>query len=93
MIFIRVLSLDSFLRCIVGVRGAARVVRDAVFAATPGRHSQKPLLDAFLPPRRPGTRRLEIFARNLRRGWTSWGNEARPLLPRLRRSFPVFCIL
>ncbi|KAJ3100278.1 Methyltransferase-like protein 4 [Phlyctochytrium planicorne] len=39
-------------------------------------HSQKPILDEivfrFI---KPGGRKLEIFARNLRQGWFSWGNE------------------
>eukprot|EP00933_Yihiella_yeosuensis_P052302 TRINITY_DN5032_c1_g1_i1.p1 TRINITY_DN5032_c1_g1~~TRINITY_DN5032_c1_g1_i1.p1 ORF type:complete len:364 (+),score=75.33 TRINITY_DN5032_c1_g1_i1:48-1139(+) len=43
-----------------------------VFASVPGRHSQKPFLDDFLPKAGP---KLEVFARNLRPGWTSWGNE------------------
>ncbi|CAE8616474.1 unnamed protein product, partial [Polarella glacialis] len=49
---------------------------DITFAAVPGRHSQKPFLDPFLP--KSGGRCLEVFARNLRPNWTSWGNE--PLL-------------
>lgn len=43
----------------------------AMIAAVPGRHSQKPFLDCLLPP----GPKLEVFARNLRPGWTSWGNE------------------
>ncbi|KAI9228985.1 MAG: MT-A70-domain-containing protein [Piptocephalis tieghemiana] len=46
------------------------------------RHSRKPplehLLDPHLPPSTPdqdSPRYLELFARSLTRGWTSWGNE------------------
>ena len=44
----------------------------------PLRHSAKPPVDALCDPLlpRPGsTRKLELFARNLRPGWTSCGNE------------------
>ncbi|KAI9098641.1 MT-A70-domain-containing protein [Phlyctochytrium arcticum] len=40
-------------------------------------HSRKPLLDTILQPYLPPTnpKKLEMFARNLMPGWTSWGNE------------------
>ncbi|XP_036378084.1 N(6)-adenine-specific methyltransferase METTL4 [Megalops cyprinoides] len=39
-------------------------------------HSQKPSLSEVLKEYLgPGTERLELFARNLQPGWTSWGNE------------------
>lgn len=44
---------------------------DRIFTAVPGAHSQKPFLDEYLPT----GPKLEVFARNLRPGWTSWGNE------------------
>ncbi|CAJ1430867.1 unnamed protein product [Effrenium voratum] len=44
---------------------------DRVFSAVPGLHSQKPFLDAWLPE----GPKLELFARNLRPGWTSLGNQ------------------
>ena len=45
--------------------------KDRIFMAVPGAHSQKPFLDEFLPP----GPKLEVFARNLRPGWVSWGDE------------------
>ncbi|CAE7246149.1 METTL4 [Symbiodinium sp. CCMP2592] len=44
---------------------------DRIFTAVPGAHSQKPFLDDFLP----AGPKLEVFARNLRPGWTSWGRK------------------
>ncbi|CAE7195363.1 METTL4, partial [Symbiodinium microadriaticum] len=41
---------------------------DRIFTAVPGAHSQKPFLDEYLPT----GPKLEVFARNLRPGWTSW---------------------
>lgn len=39
-------------------------------------HSQKPCLSEVLKPYiRPSANCLELFARNLHPGWTSWGNE------------------
>ncbi|XP_074549063.1 N(6)-adenine-specific methyltransferase METTL4 [Halichoeres trimaculatus] len=39
-------------------------------------HSQKPSLSEVLKPYiEPQTKCLELFARNLQPGWTSWGNE------------------
>ncbi|XP_060730158.1 N(6)-adenine-specific methyltransferase METTL4 [Tachysurus vachellii] len=39
-------------------------------------HSQKPSLSAVLKPYiRPNAKCLEMFARSLQPGWTSWGNE------------------
>ncbi|XP_020791392.2 N(6)-adenine-specific methyltransferase METTL4 [Boleophthalmus pectinirostris] len=39
-------------------------------------HSQKPQLSEVLKPYiRPSAKCLELFARNLHPGWTSWGNE------------------
>uniref|UniRef100_A0A3B3ZFL2 Uncharacterized protein n=1 Tax=Periophthalmus magnuspinnatus TaxID=409849 RepID=A0A3B3ZFL2_9GOBI len=39
-------------------------------------HSQKPQLSELLKPYiRPNAKCLELFARNLHPGWTSWGNE------------------
>lgn len=39
-------------------------------------HSQKPCLSEVLKPYiRPSANCLELFARNLNPGWTSWGNE------------------
>ncbi|CAL8472253.1 g11795 [Coccomyxa elongata] len=52
-------------------------IPNMVFLAMPGQHSRKPhlgrLLKRHLPPQ-PAC--LEMFARELAAGWTSWGNEA-----------------
>jgi N6-adenosine-specific RNA methylase IME4 len=50
---------------------------DSVITATRGRHSKKPdqvyeLIDAMYPH----TPKVELFARNQRDGWASWGNQA-----------------
>jgi N6-adenosine-specific RNA methylase IME4 len=47
-----------------------------VLLAPPGAHSRKPPLGALLAPLLPrGARRLELFARECRAGWATWGNE------------------
>jgi len=52
-----------------------------VFVSPPGCHSRKPRLGALLsdflgaPAGGHGPRLLEMFARELEAGWTSWGNE------------------
>uniref|UniRef100_A0A061S4K4 Methyltransferase-like protein 4 n=1 Tax=Tetraselmis sp. GSL018 TaxID=582737 RepID=A0A061S4K4_9CHLO len=44
--------------------------------ATPAQHSRKPRIGHLLAPYLPeGCRPLELFARELERGWTSWGDE------------------
>jgi N6-adenosine-specific RNA methylase IME4/ParB-like chromosome segregation protein Spo0J len=49
----------------------------SVLAARRGRHSEKPKQFYELIERMyPATRKLEMFARHKRPGWTSWGNEA-----------------
>ena len=67
-------------RCLFGVRGKLRLLRrDAIpqiFEWRGGRHSQKPeafmqLVEQCSPPPR-----LELFARQKRSGWVSWGHEA-----------------
>jgi len=66
---------------LVGVRGAfvppppARRP-DSVIEAKRRRHSQKPdcvyeLIEAMYPD----AKRLELFARGTRQGWSAWGNE------------------
>lgn len=55
-----------------------RSPRKKVIAAVPDVHSRKPCLKELLEPYMPDVREygaLEIFARNLVTGWTSWGNE------------------
>eukprot|EP00040_Diaphanoeca_grandis_P027758 m.158836 g.158836 ORF g.158836 m.158836 type:complete len:465 (-) comp31110_c0_seq2:101-1495(-) len=49
----------------------------AVIVSVPCKqHSRKPSLEQCLVPYcAPGTKKLEIFARNLLPTWTSWGNE------------------
>lgn len=47
-----------------------------VLAAVPAQHSRKPHLGPLLAPHLPPQPRcLEMFARELAAGWTSWGNE------------------
>jgi N6-adenosine-specific RNA methylase IME4 len=60
-----------------------RLLASRVIIADVGqRHSRKPPLDALfepllsaLPPKADHHAYLELFARELRSGWTSWGNE------------------
>lgn len=50
-----------------------------VIMSVPGAHSRKPPLQKILSEYIPGTkppRCIELFARDLGSGWTSWGNEA-----------------
>ncbi|KAI8820561.1 MT-A70-domain-containing protein [Fimicolochytrium jonesii] len=50
--------------------------RRAICSVPSKYHSRKPFLDDVLTPYIPATaRKLELFARNLLPGWTSWGNE------------------
>jgi N6-adenosine-specific RNA methylase IME4 len=50
---------------------------DSVIEAPRGRHSQKPLAAYELIERAyPRLSKLELFARNSRPGWQSWGNQA-----------------
>ncbi|KAI5076560.1 hypothetical protein GOP47_0008625 [Adiantum capillus-veneris] len=49
-----------------------------VLISIPGDHSRKPPLDSLLSAYVPGqdsVRGLELFARDIHPGWTSWGNE------------------
>jgi N6-adenosine-specific RNA methylase IME4/ParB-like chromosome segregation protein Spo0J len=49
---------------------------DSVIEAPRGRHSEKPACVYELIERMyPAARRLELFARKARSGWTAWGNE------------------
>ncbi|MFN2468178.1 MAG: MT-A70 family methyltransferase [Gaiellaceae bacterium] len=49
---------------------------DSVLAAPRGRHSEKPACFYELIERMyPQARRLELFARTARSGWSAWGNE------------------
>lgn len=67
--------------CILAVRGAAhRMVRNrdvgSVVVAPRGRHSQKPQAAYDAIERVSPGPRLEMFARALRDGWDTWGDEA-----------------
>jgi N6-adenosine-specific RNA methylase IME4 len=56
----------------------APLVKRRVIAAVPDIHSRKPCLKDLLEPYMPDSEdysALEVFARNLVSGWTSWGNE------------------
>lgn len=50
-----------------------------VLISIPGDHSRKPplksILSKYVPGQRHGEKGLELFARELNAGWTSWGNE------------------
>ncbi|KAF2276231.1 MT-A70-domain-containing protein [Westerdykella ornata] len=56
---------------------AAPEIKRRVIAAVPDIHSRKPCLKELIEPFMPGPDycALEIFARYLVAGWTSWGNE------------------
>lgn len=63
---------------LIGTRGCpktSRSVRSAIFG-TVREHSRKPD-EAFAEAERlmPDARRIELFARQQRPGWTAWGNE------------------
>lgn len=58
---------------------ASPVVTRRVIAAVPDIHSRKPCLKELIEPFMPDPEdysALEVFARHLVKGWTSWGNEA-----------------
>jgi len=58
----------------------------SVVVAPRGRHSEKP--DAFytiIEKAYPGASRIELFARQARRGWDAWGNEVAPVGRDVRR--------
>lgn len=72
------------LRCagepyLIGTRGAPKTAKNvrSVIMAQIREHSRKPDL-AFSEAERwiPDARRLELFSRQSRPGWTTWGNEA-----------------
>lgn len=49
---------------------------DSVIEAPRGRHSEKPdVVYELIERMYPGAKYLELFARQCREGWTSWGNE------------------
>ena len=68
--------------CVVATRGGFPCPRPALFAdsvieAPTREHSRKPdQIQEVLDARLPDARRLEMFARRSRPGWTAWGNEA-----------------
>eukprot|EP01026_Neomeris_dumetosa_P061704 TRINITY_DN5825_c0_g1_i6.p2 TRINITY_DN5825_c0_g1~~TRINITY_DN5825_c0_g1_i6.p2 ORF type:complete len:152 (-),score=13.48 TRINITY_DN5825_c0_g1_i6:211-645(-) len=52
------------------------IPRDLFIWSTPGQHSTKPVLNRLLKCFcRNESQCLELFARHLQAGWTSWGNE------------------
>jgi len=78
--------------CLVGVRGNIKPFRcqkPNFIESRPERHSKKPdafygLIESIAPPPR-----IELFARQRRQGWDSWGNQLSkdvqctlPLIPR-----------
>ena len=53
-----------------------RTVHRSVIVAVPDRHSRKPSVKELIEPMLPmDYRALEVFARNLTAGWSSWGDE------------------
>lgn len=71
------------LRCagepfLIGTRGAPKCARNvrSVIEGPLRRHSEKPD-EAFTAAEQllPGARRIELFSRTNRTGWTTWGNE------------------
>lgn len=62
-----------------GSREHADLPDKFVLISIPGDHSRKPplksLLSKHIPGQRHAERGLELFARELSAGWTSWGNE------------------
>ena len=66
---------------ILAVRGtppvpASENVLDSVIEAPRGRHSEKPAeVHERIERMYPGWRKVELFARQTRRGWTAWGDE------------------
>lgn len=67
--------------CVYGTRGAGigrpadRSISEIILAPR-GKHSEKPV-EAYerIETMYPGTRKIELFARNTREGWHSWGND------------------
>lgn len=54
----------------------AKEIRRRVIAGVPDLHSRKPCLKTLIEPYLPQDHQvLEVFARYLVQGWTSWGNE------------------
>jgi N6-adenosine-specific RNA methylase IME4 len=54
----------------------ARLREEMVICSVANRFARKPSLDDMLGlGANSGLKRLELFARNLRPGWTSWGNQ------------------
>ncbi len=64
---------------LVGTRGKPNVdlsLTQGTIGARRTRHSAKPVEGyELIEDACPGTRKIELFARNLREGWASWGNE------------------
>ena len=66
---------------LIGTKGKVGVPEEAnrvssVFNATRNEHSQKPeIVYDIIEKMYPNRKYLELFARNKREGWCSWGNE------------------
>jgi N6-adenosine-specific RNA methylase IME4 len=50
-------------------------VEENTILAQPKTHSAKPDIYSYIERMYPDASKLELFARNVRAGWTSWGNE------------------
>ena len=67
---------EPFLIGTIGAPKTTRSTRSVLIAPLPKEHSRKPP-EAFDMAEKlmPGARRLELFSRENRPGWTSWGDE------------------
>lgn len=85
------------LRCagepfLIGTRGAPRTARNvrSVIMGPVREHSRKPD-EAFSAAEVliPGARRLELFSRQERAGWTVWGDQTRKFDPAAQGELPI----
>jgi len=65
---------------LIGVKGSflpmTTDIPESVFFADKGKHSEKPeILYEIIEKMYPGQKKIELFARKAKAGWTSWGNE------------------
>jgi len=69
---------------IKGKIGTPIIVPDSVINAKRRKHSQKPdQVYEIIESMYPNKKYIELFARNQREGWTSWGDEIEPLQQRI----------
>ena len=69
-------SMEPFFICHTGKPRHSKACRN-IIAGMVGEHSEKPnSAYAWCEKYMPGARRLELFSRTNRKGWTSWGDQA-----------------